>query len=284
MHNGQNRSNGHVSAGVIPLAAMAEPDADHPPRTVYGLVKLVFDSGFAFVVLVLTAPLLLLLAALVKLTSRGPAFYAQTRLGRGGRPYTLYKLRTMTCDAERTGAQWAVPGDPRITRIGALLRKTHLDELPQFWNVLRGDMSVVGPRPERPEFVPSLAQAIPQYEERLLVKPGVTGLAQVRLPADTDLDSVRRKLAYDLYYVRHMGIWLDLRIILCTAFKMLGIPFRALAAIFWLPTRPAVEGQAQPAPAARSQDPPLTPSDTEIPQPLVGLFAPELVLEAADRA
>src|SRR5262249_18845124 len=173
------------------------------------------------------------------LTSRGPAFYTQARLGRNGRAYTLYKLRTMTHDCERhSGARWAMPGDPRVTPFGAFLRKTHLDELPQLWNVLRGDMSLVGPRPERPEFVPTLAQSIPHYRERLRVKPGVTGLAQVRLPADTDLESVRRKLAYDLYYVKHMGPWLDTRLVLCTLFKMLGLPFRLLAAMFWLPRAP----------------------------------------------
>ena len=132
---------------------------------------------------------------------------------RDGRPFTLFKIRTMAHDCEKaSGARWSTPGDPRITRVGAFLRKTHLDELPQLWNVLRGDMSLVGPRPERPEFTPLLEQVVPHYRDRLAVRPGVTGLAQVQLPADTDLDSVRRKLAYDLYYIRHLNGWLDLRL------------------------------------------------------------------------
>jgi lipopolysaccharide/colanic/teichoic acid biosynthesis glycosyltransferase len=232
--HGHTQGDCQASAAARPRGAATHAD---PRRTVYGLLKGSLDRCLAAVLLVLTAPLMLLLAALVKLTSRGPAFYAQIRLGQDGQPFWLHKLRTMACDAERAGPQWATPDDPRVTRLGAFLRKTHLDELPQLWNVLRGEMSVVGPRPERPEFVPSLAKAISGYRDRLAVKPGVTGLAQVRLPADTDLDSVRRKVAYDLYYIRHMSFWLDLRIILCTALKMAGVPFRVLAAIFRLPRR-----------------------------------------------
>ena len=144
---------------------------------------------FAFALLVLSSPVILLTAVLVKLTSRGPAFYSQFRLGKNGRPFLMFKLRTMYRDAEcASGACWSIKGDPRVTPLGRFLRKTHLDELPQLWNVLRGDMSLVGPRPERPEFVPTLEKAVPGYRDRLLVKPGVTGLAQVRLEADTDLE------------------------------------------------------------------------------------------------
>jgi lipopolysaccharide/colanic/teichoic acid biosynthesis glycosyltransferase len=196
----------------------------------------------ACLLLVLTAPLMLVVILLVKLTSRGPAIYSQTRVGRLGRLYTIYKLRTMAHDCERlTGPQWASERDPRVTRLGRLLRRTHLDELPQLWNVIRGDMSIIGPRPERPEFVAPLEKAIPLYAERLLVRPGVTGLAQVQAPADTDLASVRRKLTYDLYYIRHMGLWLDLRILLCTGFKVAGIPFRVLRVLFRLPAKDKVE-------------------------------------------
>src|SRR6185437_15316966 len=134
--------------------------------------KAVFDYVAAACLLVVTSPVILLAALLVKLTSRGPAFYTQTRLGQHGRPYTIYKIRTMTHDCEKNGAKWATIADPRITRVGGLLRRTHLDELPQLWNVLRGEMSLVGPRPERPEFVPGLEQAIPHYRHRLLVRPG----------------------------------------------------------------------------------------------------------------
>src|SRR5205085_11588970 len=124
---------------------------------------------------------------------------------------------------------------------GRCLRRTHLDELPQLWNVLRGDMSLVGPRPERPEFVPDLERALPHYRDRLLVKPGVTGLAQVQLPADTDLESVRRKLAYDLYYIRTFGLWLDLRLILSTALRLLGFPYSWLTVLFGIPSRETIE-------------------------------------------
>jgi lipopolysaccharide/colanic/teichoic acid biosynthesis glycosyltransferase len=196
----------------------------------------------ALVLLVLAAPLVLLAAGLVKLTSRGRALYKQTRLGKNGRPFTLYKIRTMHHDCEReSGAKWSCPGDPRITPLGLFLRRTHIDELPQLWNVLRGEMSLVGPRPERPEFVPALAEAIPRYQERLLVRPGVTGLAQICLPPDTDLNSVRRKLIYDLYYVENQGPWLDLRIVLATAVKVVGVPLTWLAWMFWMPAAEAIE-------------------------------------------
>ena len=136
-------------------------------------------------------------AIVVKLTSRGPAFYTQIRLGQDGRAYAIYKLRTMTHDCEKlSGPQWSKKGDCRVTAVGRLLRRSHLDELPQLWNVLRGEMSLIGPRPERPEFVPRLERSLPHYRARLHVRPGVTGLAQVQLPPDTDLGSVRRKLAY----------------------------------------------------------------------------------------
>ncbi len=208
----------------------------------YRAVKRGGDLTCALVLFVLAGPLVLLSMLLIKLTSRGPALYLQTRVGLGGRPFTIYKLRTMVHKCESlTGARWSLPGDPRITFVGRLLRRTHLDELPQLWNVLRGDMSLVGPRPERPEFVPQLEQAIPHYRERLTVRPGVTGLAQVQLPPDTDLESVRIKLAYDLYYARHLSFWLDLRITLATALKMVGLPFRVLRRLFGFPVRVTVE-------------------------------------------
>src|SRR5439155_655859 len=175
--------------------------------------KRALDLVVTLMLAVPAAALILLSALLVKLTTRGPAFYSQIRLGQGGRPFRLYKIRTMIIDAEKDGACWSRPDDSRITPVGHFLRATHLDELPQLWNVLLGDMSLVGPRPERPEFVPSLEQAVPRYHDRLLIRPGLTGLAQLQLPPDTDLESVRRKLACDLYYVQHLGLWLDLRLI-----------------------------------------------------------------------
>jgi lipopolysaccharide/colanic/teichoic acid biosynthesis glycosyltransferase len=150
--------------------------------------KALADVVLTALMLVLAAPLILLLMALVKLTSRGPALYTQVRLGRGGRRYTMYKIRTMPHHCEReSGPCWAIPEDPRATRLGRFLRRHHIDELPQLWNVLRGDMSLVGPRPERPEIVTQLERAVPGYRDRLRVRPGITGLAQVLLPADVDL-------------------------------------------------------------------------------------------------
>src|SRR5206468_10815773 len=138
------------------------------------------------------------LMLLVRATSRGPAIFKQVRLGRGGRPYALYKIRSMAHDCERlTGPRWATAKDPRVTPLGRFLRRSHLDELPQLWNVIRGEMSLVGPRPERPEFVARLERQVPGYRERLGILPGITGLAQVQLPPDEDLDHVRRKVACD---------------------------------------------------------------------------------------
>lgn len=204
--------------------------------------KVVMDAVIAAALLVLTAPLLLAVVVLVKATSRGPAFYSQTRLGYKGRRYRIFKVRTMTHDCERhTGPQWSTKGDPRITPVGRFLRASHLDELPQLWNVLRGDMSLIGPRPERPEISVELDRRIPHYRGRLLVRPGVSGLAQVRLPADTDLASVRLKLAYDLYYVQHPGLWFDLRLMLATGFKVLRLPFALTRTLLALPRDEAVE-------------------------------------------
>jgi lipopolysaccharide/colanic/teichoic acid biosynthesis glycosyltransferase len=139
-----------------------------------------------------------------------------------------------------------MPGDPRVTRVGWFLRATHLDELPQLLNVLRGEMSLIGPRPERPEFLPELEHALPAYRQRLLVRPGVTGLAQVQQPADTDLDSVRRKLAYDLYYVQRLGPWLDLRLLFATVLYAARVSFDRVARIAGLPRAEHVERAMQP--------------------------------------
>ncbi len=221
---------------------MAAEEIAPSNTALYGKVKVSSDCFMALLMLVLTAPLVVLAAFVVKLTSRGPIFYSQIRLGRGGKPFTIYKIRTMYHDCEKqTGAQWSKPGDSRVTPVGRFLRKSHIDELPQLWNVLRTDMSLVGPRPERPEFVPQLEQALNRYRERLLVRPGVSGLAQVQLPPDTDLNSVRRKLAHDLCYVERMSFWLDLRILVCTALHMLGLPYAASAKFLALPGGEPVE-------------------------------------------
>jgi lipopolysaccharide/colanic/teichoic acid biosynthesis glycosyltransferase len=208
----------------------------------YGVVKRSVDIVVAALLVVPALPIIFLAALVIKISSRGPAFYSQVRLGRHGRPFKIYKIRTMSHECEMlSGPRWSTPGDPRITRIGAILRRRHVDELPQLLNVLCGQMSLIGPRPERPEFLPLLEQALPTYRHRLLVRPGVTGLAQVQLPADTDLVSVRRKLVYDLYYIRQLGPWLDLQILLCTILYAAAVPFRWSRKLFHVPSGEAVE-------------------------------------------
>jgi lipopolysaccharide/colanic/teichoic acid biosynthesis glycosyltransferase len=166
-----------------------------------------------------------LLVLLVRLTSRGPGLFRQTRVGRGGRIFTMYKIRTMTHNAEAaTGAVWCQIDDVRVTPLGKVLRRFHLDELPQLLNVIKGEMSLVGPRPERPEFVHVLAEAVPRYLQRLRVRPGITGLAQLNLPPDSDLESVERKLALDLEYVERAGPLLDMRLLLGTALRLVKVP------------------------------------------------------------
>jgi lipopolysaccharide/colanic/teichoic acid biosynthesis glycosyltransferase len=211
-------------------------------------VKVAVDLGLGAVFLVLALPVILAAAAAVRLTSPGPAFYLQTRLGRNGRPFRIIKLRTMYHNCERaSGAKWSTPGDARITRLGKFLRTTHLDELPQLINVLRLEMSLVGPRPERPEITPLLEGSIPNYRQRLRVRPGVTGLAQLRLSADTCVSGVKRKLAYDLHYIRSLGLWLDLRLMACTALKMTGVPLAGVLNVIRVPGPAAVGLGGEPA-------------------------------------
>jgi lipopolysaccharide/colanic/teichoic acid biosynthesis glycosyltransferase len=249
-------TNPQVAAEIIPLpsrrakrkrkptAAIAAAPAGREvtlPR-LYLVAKTVLEFVLATVMFVLAAPLIGLLAALIKLTSRGPAFYTQTRVGRGGRLFTILKLRTMIHDCESlTGPRWAIHGDPRVTPLGHLLRVTHLDELPQLLNVLRGDMALIGPRPERPEFVCQLEHAVPDYRRRLAVRPGVTGLAQVQLGADTDVASVRRKLLYDLHYIERLNWWLDVRILVATALYALRNPWQLTQRLHLVPGSSVVE-------------------------------------------
>lgn len=160
---------------------------------------------------------------LVRIGSPGPGFFRQTRVGRGGQEFQVIKLRTMRLDAEANGPQWSVKGDPRITRLGRVLRALHLDELPQLFNVARGEMVLVGPRPERPEFVELLTREIPGYRRRLIVKPGITGLSQINLPTDSDLRSVERKQILDLHHIDHANAWMDIRMILLTCLRVFFI-------------------------------------------------------------
>jgi lipopolysaccharide/colanic/teichoic acid biosynthesis glycosyltransferase len=222
--------------------APERPIDSRPSRPWYPPCRSVIEFIASLVLLVLSTPVMLLAAVLVRLTSRGPAIYSQTRVGRGGRLYTIYKIRTMhdNCESE-SGPRLASKGDPRATPLGRVLRATHVDELPQLVNVLRGEMSLIGPRPERPEFVTKLELDIPRFHERLCVRPGVTGFAQVQLAPDGDLDSFRRKLTYDLYYIEAMNPWLDLCILLCTTLKMVGVPFSVLRWLFAMPSAAEVE-------------------------------------------
>jgi exopolysaccharide biosynthesis polyprenyl glycosylphosphotransferase len=176
-----------------------------------------FDLLFALLGIILFLPLLPLLALLIKLDSPGPVFFRQTRVGEKDRHFTLYKFRTMRQDAESlTGAVWAQEDDPRVTRMGRIVRKTRFDEIPQLLNVLKGDMSFVGPRPERPEFVGQLGEKIPYYSSRHCVKPGITGWAQVRYPYGASEEDALEKLRYDLYYIKNYSLWLEFLIILET--------------------------------------------------------------------
>ncbi|MDZ7619805.1 MAG: sugar transferase, partial [Patescibacteria group bacterium] len=194
------------------------------------------DRWLAVMLLIPGLPLIGLLMVLVRLTSRGPAIFRQSRVGKDGRVFTMFKIRTMRNDAEKElGATWSTSNDPRSTRLGRLIRKLHLDELPQLLNVLRGEMSLVGPRPERPEFVCVLEEALPGYRNRVTVSPGVTGLAQLYLPPDTDLCSACRKLTLDLEYVRTATLGMDLRLLLSTFLRLPKLPLRLVLRLVALP-------------------------------------------------
>ena len=186
--------------------------------------KRILDISFALIVLTIGFPVLCLIALCIALEGRGSVLFCQERVGFCGRTFRMYKFRSMVADAERgTGPVWSSDSDPRVTRVGGILRRTHLDELPQLYNVLRGDMSVVGPRPERPALVERLSRLVPGYDERWAVLPGITGLAQVRHVYDQSTKTVRQKLRYDRCYIRRQGSFgLDLKIMAATVALMLG--------------------------------------------------------------
>ena len=210
--------------GNVPADWKIQPASDVIPGP-YFRWKGIIGRLLAAMLLIPGLPIIGLMVLLVRLTSRGPGIHGQTRIGKDGRPFTMYKLRTMWHDVEQaTGAVWAHRNDRRVTPVGRVLRRVHLDEFPQLFNVLKGDMCLIGPRPERPEFVRVLTNQIPGYTNRLAVPQGVTGLAQVNLPPDTDLESVRRKLACDLEYIKRAGPLLDIRVFLYTFVRLLGVP------------------------------------------------------------
>lgn len=182
-----------------------------------GSAKRVFDLIVATVSLVVFSPVMLAIAAAIRMTSAGPVIYRQERVGKDARVFTMYKFRTMYVDAEdKSGPVWARKQDPRVTPLGRFLRLAHLDELPQLFNVCAGDMSIVGPRPERPFFVAQLHSQIPEYHKRLLVKPGITGLAQVRHSYDATLTDVKKKIRYDLAYIKKQSFLLDVKVMVWT--------------------------------------------------------------------
>jgi lipopolysaccharide/colanic/teichoic acid biosynthesis glycosyltransferase len=236
---------------------MQAPGAE---RNWYIYFKPAMDCCLAVLMLIVSLPIVVLAAIAVKLTSRGPIIYSQTRLGRNGRPYAIYKIRTMYDKCEwKSGICWSTKGDPRITPVGRFLRLTHIDELPQLWNILRGEMSLVGPRPERPEFFPGLEKSVPRYRERLGVRPGITGLAQVQLPADTDIESVRRKLAHDLHYIQILSFWLDLRILVSTTLHVVGLKYWVGRFLFTMPTATATTNNDEVAEDCRQDEEAMRP-------------------------
>jgi lipopolysaccharide/colanic/teichoic acid biosynthesis glycosyltransferase len=218
-----------------------------PRPTLYQAIKSVGSRATAAVLLFVLSPLILLGAVVVRLTSAGPSFYSQVRLGHHGRRFRIHKLRTMKfrCEA-KTGAVWAVARDPRVTPVGRVLRRLHVDELPQLWNIARGDMCFIGPRPERPEIVEKLLLDIPNFDDRLAIRPGLTGLSQVLQMADVSVDSARWKLRYDLDYGRREGPWLDLRILVGTALIILAFPRQTVARFLALRPKPVVIKPPEP--------------------------------------
>ena len=195
--------------------------ADVQNSSGYDVIKRLIDVLAALVGLALTLPLWPLIALLIRLDSPGLVIYRQTRVGLHGRRFNIYKFRTMCTNAEADGARWAQKNDTRVTRVGRFLRRSRLDELPQLWNILRGEMSLVGPRPERPEFVEKLAELVPHYRQRHLVKPGLTGWAQICYSYGASVDDAHRKLCFDLYYLKHRSIDFDTAIIIRTVGRFL---------------------------------------------------------------
>ncbi|HCB76982.1 MAG TPA: sugar transferase [Sphingomonas bacterium] len=211
------RETGRVDLDSVNPSWLIFSDGFSSGRMFSSAFKRLFDIGASLLLLVLTLPLVLVTAIVVKLDSKGPAFYRQRRVGLYNQGFDIVKLRSMRIDAEVAGtAVWAEKDDPRITRIGRIIRKLRIDELPQCWSVLKGEMSFVGPRPERPQFVEDLEQKLPYYAERHMVKPGITGWAQINYPYGASIEDSRQKLEYDLYYAKNYSPFLDVLILLQT--------------------------------------------------------------------
>ncbi|MEO0461662.1 MAG: TIGR03013 family XrtA/PEP-CTERM system glycosyltransferase [Pseudomonadota bacterium] len=210
------RETGRVDLDTVNPSWLIFSDGFSSGRLFSSVVKRLFDITASLILLTLTAPIIALFAIIVKFDSKGPAFFRQQRVGLYGEPFHLVKLRSMTTDAEKDGVKWAQENDPRVTRVGRFIRKVRIDELPQTWCVLMGQMSFVGPRPEVPKFVDDLQEVIPFYQERHMVKPGITGWAQINYPYGASTEDSRKKLEYDLYYAKNYTPFLDLVILLQT--------------------------------------------------------------------
>ena len=211
------RETGRVDLDTLNPSWLIFSDGFSAGRRLSGWAKRGFDVGVSSVLLVVSLPVIVIFAVLIRFESKGPAFFRQTRVGLYGEHFQIPKLRSMRVDAEAQGVKWAEKDDPRITRIGRVIRKVRIDELPQLWSVLKGEMSFVGPRPELPKFVADLEECLPYYAERHMVKPGITGWAQINYPYGASIDDARHKLEYDLYYAKNYTPFLDLLILLQTA-------------------------------------------------------------------
>ena len=213
----------------------------HKPRR-YVRIKSLLDKVIAALLLVLTSPILLAAMIAVRLTSRGPVVYTQVRVGLNGAHFRIYKIRSMYHECEnQSGPRWSQPGDDRVTRVGRFLRVSHIDKLPQLVNVLKGEMSLVGPRPEQPNFVTELENALPRYPEWLLVLPRITGLAQIQLKPDTDLRRVANKLLCDICYVQNMSALLGLQILFGTPLYLFGLSSALLCSWLCVPALRSLE-------------------------------------------
>ena len=210
------RETGRVDLDTLNPSWLIFSDGFSSSRAISSVAKRLFDIAASLILLLLTFPIIIIFAALVKIDSKGPAFFRQVRVGLYGEKFVLLKLRSMRTDAEKDGARWAEKDDARITRVGKIIRKLRIDELPQVWTVLKGQMSFVGPRPEVPAFVDDLEDKLPYYAERHMVKPGITGWAQINFPYGASIEDSRQKLEYDLYYAKNYTPFLDLLILLQT--------------------------------------------------------------------
>jgi lipopolysaccharide/colanic/teichoic acid biosynthesis glycosyltransferase len=231
----------------------SSPMTPQPSVSTYFALKAWPTRIVGSILLIPAVPVIGLLVLMVKATSSGPGLYRQTRTGKDGKEFQMYKIRTMFQDAESvSGPTWCKPGDSRITPLGRILRLLHLDELPQLINIVRGEMDLIGPRPERPAFVEMLSREIPGYCDRLQVLPGVTGLAQVNLPPDETVNCVRKKLVLDRDYIQSASMSLDIRILVCTSLRMLGIRHGRAVRMFRLERDVDfnVETPAKPSPKA----------------------------------